>query len=178
MACTSINSGITAQCEVSAGGVYSMFVASLPSGITSSADYLTQSSDGTITDFTGLTSSVPGWYQFTPSQNSSTFEQTFQASVENGSAGVEQKATFVFPYMAQEKKESIKQLMGGTVLVIVYDRNKKYWLLGEAAGARLMEGGASTGKVLTDLNGYTVGLVANEGDLANEVDSSAITVLG
>ena len=176
MACTSINSGITAQCQVSVGGVYKMFVASFPSGITSSADYLTQDADGTITEFTGLTSTIVKWYEFSPSQNSSSFEQNFQVTLENGTSGVEQKASFVFPYMTQASKETIKQLMGGTTAVIVYDRNKKYWLLGQEAGSRLLEGGASTGKALADLNGYTVGLTASESDLSNEVEASAITL--
>jgi len=92
-----VNSGIENTCKSNSPGLYELYIANYPTGVTSTSDFITFDTDGTITAFSGSTITTElEFYKYKPSKNSSTFDQTFNVSVENGVSGVEQKITATY----------------------------------------------------------------------------------
>jgi len=172
MSCT-ITEGIARGCRDNAGGVYQFYIASYPAGLSVSK---TSPSGETYEEIVDIdTDSSPTiFYEFIPNKNSSEFTETYQVSLENGTVGYEQKATMVFSKMEADKANQIKMLATGDVLVIIKDKNGRYFLMGENEGAQLSGGNAGTGKALTDLNGYSLELTAMEGSHADEIAGTSI----
>ena len=50
-----INSGIENTCKTNSPGLYDIFIANYPSGVTSATDFVTYDAEGIITAFSGLT---------------------------------------------------------------------------------------------------------------------------
>jgi len=172
-----VSAGMENTCKTNSPGLFSIFITNYPSGVTSAADFVTYDVEGKITAFSGATITTPlEFYKYKPAKNSSTFDQTFNVSIENGVAGVEQKITAVFPVMTQERSEQISNLIAGNFLIIALDRNNRYWVLGLNDSVETSGGSSSTGKGGTDLAGYTLELSAWEAKLAIECEASAIVL--
>jgi hypothetical protein len=171
MACK-INDGIERGCRDNAGGVYEFYISNFPTGTTVSTDYLSET-DEVVTSFSGTSTSVD-FYKYVPNKNSSDFTENYQISLENGTVGYEQVVTMIFSKMEAAKRAQVKLMATGNLLVVVKDKNARFWLIGENDAANLSGGNAGTGKALTDLNGYSLTFTANEGSPAKEVEAAAI----
>ena len=172
-----INSGLPRGCRDNAGGLYTFYVANYPSGTTVSSEFLTKDVEGIVTDFTGSTVSTPiEFYEFTPNKNSGAFTEEYAVSLENGTHGYTQKVEAMFAKMDQAKQTLVDNLASGNFLLVAKDKNGKLFLAGENDAVVLAAGSAGSGKVLGDLNGYTLTLQAEEGKPAPEVNPDAITL--
>lgn len=166
-----INAGIERGCRDNAGGLITLYISNYPSGYTSMADWTDIDVNEIITSFSSVT-----WYEFVPNKISSDFTETYQVSLENGTVGYEQKVTAIFGKMSAEKRLQIKSLTAGNFVMIVKDKNGDFWLLGAEDSINISGGNASTGKALSDLNGYTLEFTAMEGHPAYSVNESAIVL--
>lgn len=172
-----VDSGLSRGCRDNAGGMYTFYVASYPSGTTVSTDYLAKDSEGIVTGFTGTSTSVAGFYEFTPNKNSASFTENYEVSLENGTHGYNQELVGNFSKMEQSKQNLIDNLAAGTAIIIVKDKNGRFWLMGESDGAIISGGNSGTGTALSDLNGYNLQFGAAEGSPAPEVEAGSFNIL-
>ena len=174
MSCT-ISSGIARGCRDNAGGVYTVYIANYPADVVDPFDpvsgYVEKDSEDVITGYTTGTT----FYEFTPNKGSSVFTETYQVSLENGTVGYEQVLTVTFSKMEAAKRNQVKLLAAGNSVIVIKDKNGKYWQMGTYDAAVLSEGNAGTGQSLTDLNGYSLTFSALEGAPAFEVTEAAIS---
>jgi len=168
-----LDSGHARGCKNSASGVYAFYIGNMPSGTTTSLDYLTKDVDGKVTALNGLTTSV-GLYEFVPEKSSSKWDTEINASQEFGSVTYIQKATMVFAGLSQEMQNQVKVLTAGSFVVIVKAKSGKFFLLGENDSISVSGGGASTGQKAGELSGYNLEFSAEEGNPAPEVESAAV----
>jgi len=169
MACN-LTAGITKGCRDNAGGIVEAYIGNFENMT------FTEGSDGLITAITtGSAAATDGYYTFVPNKNSSTWGETIQGSLENGTIGYEQAATLVFQKNEAALRNQVKLLGQANLSIIVKDKNEKYWLIGKQNGAELLSGGSSAGTNLTDLNGWTLNFSATEPQPGFEVSGSIIT---
>ena len=168
-----IASGFGQGCRSNAGGMYEYFIGNLDKGIAVTPDLLT---GGEITDIKdkGTSPAAVEFYKFKPNKNSGEYKEEYQISIENGTRGYAQSVTGNFSKMEQAKQDIVNNLMAGDFLVLIKDRNGKYFLMGENGGCTVSAGPAGTGKALSDLNGYQITLSAEEGNAAREVTAGNI----
>ena len=117
-----IDAGIARGCRDNAGGLVTLYISNMPTGITSIADWATVDA-GTeiVTAFSSVT-----WYEYVPNKVSSDFTETYQVSLENGTVGYEQKINAIFGKMSAEKRLQIKALTAGNFVAIAKDKNNKF----------------------------------------------------
>lgn len=166
-----ISAGIPRGCRgENSGGLYTIYISNAPTGVTSISDWATVDA-GTeiVTSFSSVT-----WYEFVPNKNSSDYVENYQVSLENGTVGYESVVNAMFGKMSAEKRLQIKELVSGNFVMIVKDRNKKFWLLGSEDSINVSGGNSGTGKLISDMNGYSLIFTAYENISAYEVDESAI----
>jgi hypothetical protein len=173
MSCT-ITSGIARGCRDNAGGVYQFYVSNFPEGVTGVNDYTTISTEGIITAFDIITHTDISFYEYIPNKNSSNVIENIQSSLENGTVGWEQVLTMVFGKMEASKRNQIKLMASGNLLIVVKDKNGKYWAYGVNDACVISGGNAGTGTGLTDLNGYNLTFTAAENHPAYEVEETAL----
>jgi len=171
MSCN-LTAGIPVGCDKGPGGVLKFIIATQTdiSGITAS------SGDTGIIDNIIMVGSA-NFYEFIPNKNSSDYVQTIQGNVENGSIGYEQTITMKFGKNEQTKRNTVMLLGSTRVVIIVEDRNGKYWLMGEKSGCDLTGGTSGSGKAISDMNGWELIFTSTEPLPAREVSSTIISGL-
>jgi hypothetical protein len=168
MSCA-ITAGYTKDCKESAGGIKNVYITELAnkSSITTTS--------GAITAFT-LTTGKKFWkYELTKA--TSTAEDTLTVSDANGSVYSEQKIDIQLEKMQTATRNAIKLLAANDCMIIVEDRNSKFWLYGEGNGMSMVTAKGTLGKAFGDLNGYTISFAGMETEQAKEVTSSLMTAL-
>ena len=169
MSCN-LTSGILKGCRDNAGGIVEAYIGNFPTGYTSNEWY--EESGGTITSISGVS-----LFQFEPNKQSSNWEEAITASNPNGTIGYDITLTLVFAKNDADKRNAIKAMGQANLIVIVRDKNEKYWLLGPQEGIEVNGGNSSSGTVLNDLNGWSITLGGSEPQPAMEVSSSIISGL-
>lgn len=170
MSLCDISGGMALGCRDNAGGVSTIYLSNAPTGVTSMNDWATvDATTEIVTAFSSVT-----WYEYQPNKTSSDFTETYKVSLENNTTGYEQKVNAIFSKMSAEKRLQIKALTAGNFVMIVKDKNGKFWLIGAEDNINVSGGSAGTGKALSDLNGYKLEFTAEEGKPSYEVDESAI----
>jgi len=165
-----IDGGMSRGCRDNAGGLVTLYISNMPTGITSIADWATvDATTEIVTSFSSVT-----WFEYVPNKISSDFTETYQVSLENGTVGYEQTVTAIFGKLSAEKRLQIKALTAGNFVMIVKDKNGNFWLVGAEDSVNVSGGSGGTGKALSDLNGYSLEFKAMEGIPAHSVDESAI----
>ena len=127
---------------------------------------VTTGADDTITDIDGTFTA----YKYDLKGNSS-FEQTINASRENGTVFFEQTLNLTLKKLSAADHKEIKLLSYGRPHIVVEDYNGNVFLMGEEQGADLSGGTIATGTALGDLNGYTLTFTAQETSPAAFLDS-------
>ena len=152
-----ITEGIARGCRNNTGGAYQFYIATYPTLLDVTEDGTTK----VISDITNGSTAVE-YFPFIPNKNTSNYAGSYQVSLENGTKGVEQKATMVFGKMEQSKTLVIDEMAKCDTSVIFKDRNDNFWLMGEKDAVALSGGSEVTGTALADLNGYNVEMTAME----------------
>jgi outer membrane protein assembly factor BamB len=168
MACA-LTQGYTLDCRDSVGGIKTIYVTELAnkSSITAAS--------GTITAFT-LTAGKKFW-TYELMKETAALTENITTSDTNGTLFFEQDLTFTIRKMQASLSQEIKLLAQNRLMIIVLDRNGKYWLLGENNGAELQPSTSVTGTAFGDMNGYNLVFKAKEESPMNEVASNLITSL-
>lgn len=169
MACD-LTLGRLEPCKDSVGGLdrliflnYQEYVITKAGGLISDI----KEDDGT-TDPTG--------YEYIINDQVSNLTQNINSSRDNGTTFVEQVITAQFKKITSDDNVELLKMAHGRPLVIVQDKNLKFWLVGELWGIDT-SGTAVTGAAMGDLNGYTLTLTGMEREFAPEIDASVVSAM-
>ena len=168
MACN-LTSGYSLDCADSVGGIKKIYVTELANKNTLTA------ASGVITAFTLSTGKQFWTYEL--QKETSNLVENITRNEANGTTFYEQVLQFTIRKMAASLRNEIKLLAQNRVMIIVLDRNGKYWLLGENNGAEMTNSTAATGTAMGDFNGYTLNFRGTEEAPAQEVSSGLIATL-
>jgi len=136
MSTCTLNGGIARGCRDNAGGVYQFYMATYPTVLNVTNQSNTAGIETIIDIDTDDIGTELEFFPFIPNKNTGEFIETSQVSIENGTLGFEQKVSMIFSKMEAEKANTIKLLATGTVVIVVKDRNGKYFFVGEQDGAQ------------------------------------------
>lgn len=167
--CNVITGGITKPCANNIGGIKELYITE-KSNVTA----VTLASPGDT--ISSLTMAQGGEFKkFEFNKNTSTFTEVTAYDPANGTELCTQTIT-VFFHRRQKTTKDILLLLGkGKELVaIVKDANDIYWYFGENGGLILTEKNSEAGTTKADKNGYTLTLVGEEPEDANEIQSAAV----
>jgi hypothetical protein len=122
-----------------------------------------------ITNLTGDSGSLTAFkYEL---KGNSSFEQTINASRENGTTFFDQTLNLTLKKLTKEDNKELKLLAYGRPHVAVEDYNGNVFMMGTEHGADVNGGSIVTGAAMGDLSGYTLTLNAQETAPANFMDS-------
>ena len=112
------------------------------------------------------TGSAKVFNDFLSPKNTSSFTQTVNSSIENGTVFYSQQLTLVMNNMVDTDIAILENLGKGRLAIVVQDNNDNYFVMGHTNGCFLTGGTAATGAAMGDLNGYTLEFTAEEVDAA------------
>lgn len=168
MSCA-LTQGLTLPCRDSKGGLVEIYLTELSNFNTKTAV------SGVLTAF-DLATGKQFWV-YKQIAESSEWKEAIQTSRENNSVFFEQDLEIRIPKMQASTRNEIMLLSQNLLMVIVKDRNGKYWMLGETNGMMLEPSEAGSGKAMGDFNGYTLKFKGKEEAAAQEVASGIIADL-
>ena len=129
--------------------------------------------DDEITNLTGDSSNDLTAFKYELKGNSS-FEQTVNASRENGTVFYEQTLNLTLKKLSKEDNKELKLLAYGRPHVAVEDFNGNVFMMGLEHGADVSGGTIVSGAAMGDLSGYTLTLTAQEREPANFMASATV----
>ena len=168
MACV-LTSGYTLDCADSVGGIKKIYITELSNKASITA------ASGIITAFT--LSAGKKFFTYELQKETSNLVENITRNSANGTTFYEQVLQFTIRKMAASLRNEIKLLAQNNVMIIVLDRNGKYWLLGENNGCEMTNSTAATGTAMGDFNGYTLNFQGMEEAPCQEVSSGLIAGL-
>lgn len=168
MACA-LTQGYSLDCKDSAGGVKAVWIANYSnvSGVTASAGVITAISKANNGRF----------WKYEQYRGTAEAFEDITGSPENGTVFYAQTVNISMRKMQASIRNEIKLLAAALTVMVVQDKNDKYWYYGETHGMDLNSGKIATGKALGDKNGYDLTFTGEEPSPAQEVDSSVIAGL-
>lgn len=159
-----LTAGRTIPCKDVVGGIKAVYFVNF-GDITA----ITKTSDE-VTNMTGTFSAYK--YEL---KGSSSFEQSFNSSRENGTTFFEQTLNLTFSKLTKEDNKELKLMAWGRPQVVVLDYNDNAFLMGAEHGAEVTGGTIVTGSAMGDLTGYTLTLTAQEVEPANFISGVDLT---
>jgi hypothetical protein len=165
MACTTLTS-ILKGCDSNIGGITSILINDQDNVDTSLIDV----TNYVITDFGTL---VDPFIPFEFRRNTGMYTEEAAIDLVNGSSFYTQTVTLIFHRREAAKSKAIKILGEGQrdLALVVGDANGKYWYFPKAQLTAVTEG---SGTAKADGSKYSVTFVAENEQLAYEVDSTII----
>lgn len=161
MACSLTLTGRSLPCRDALGGVKKVWIVKTAGGTanTSFTDDL-WTYDAAVGDVTGKAGTVA--HDYVSPKNTSSFTQTVNASIENGTVFYTQVLSLVLNKPVVADIIELTNLAKGRLGILVQDNNDNYFVMGHTRGAELSGGSLTTGTALGDLNGYTLEFTAEE----------------
>lgn len=157
MACD-LTKGRVEPCKDVVGGLKAVYFVDFGDlGAISENDDDAVAGNNNITDMGGTFTA----YKYDLKGNSS-FEQTINASRENGTVFFEQTLNLTLKKLSAADHKEIKLLSYGRPHVVVEDYNGNAFLMGKEHGAEVTGGTIVTGAAMGDLSGYTLTFSAME----------------
>lgn len=153
MSCN-ITKGFTLGCVEGIGGVKEVLIANF-------SDFET----GIVLDgTTGAIEDLPlaTIYRYVPYRNSASYTETPQKNLETGTLFFEQKVSWNFGKLTQEKRNEFLNLAKAKVIIFVRTNDDTILCIGKGSGAELTSGTVQSGQQKADLMGYTVEFTAEE----------------
>ena len=118
----------------------------------------------TYNDSTGIVtakaSSVA--HDYVSPKNTSSFTQTVNSSIENGTVYYTQVLSLVLNKPVADDIVELTNLAKARLGIVVQDNNDNYFVMGHTRGAALSGGPVATGTAYGDLNGFTLEFTAEE----------------
>jgi len=164
-----LTQGYTLDCKDSIGGIKTVYILELAykGSITSAS--------GIITAWTPSSSKRLWTYQLEKESGSMTEDQ--ELAMPAGTLTYVQGLTLPIRKMQAAIKAELRLLAMNDLLVMVLDRNGKYWLLGEENGLNLTKSAGVSGTAMGDANGNTLTFVGKEATPAKEVSSGIVAAI-
>jgi hypothetical protein len=168
MACA-LTQGYTVDCRDSAGGVKAIYIIEFDnvSGVTESAGVATAI----------LKANGKRFWKYNLQRATAEASEAFQDNLENGTSFNKQTVNFILNKLQATTRNEIVLLAQNRLLMVIEDRNTRYWLYGRETGLMREGGKSGTGKVLGDRNGYELIFTGDERVMALEVQSGIIAGL-
>lgn len=155
MACSLTLTGRSLPCRDALGGVKNVWI------VTS------EFTDGLWTYDAGVgdvvASAATTAKDYVSPKNTSSFTQTVNSSIENGTIFYTQTLSLVLNKPVVADVVELTNLAKGRLAIIVQDNNDNYFVMGHTRGAELSGGTLTTGTAIGDLAGYTLEFTAEEG---------------
>lgn len=162
MACD-LTLGRTEQCKDSVGGLKAVYFVNF-------GDFDALTYDATNTDAIDSLATSANAYKY-ELKGTSSFEQTFVSSRENGTTFFEQALNLTLKKLDKATHKELKLMAYGRPHVIVEDYNGNFFVMGLENGAEITGGTIVTGAAMGDLSGYTLTLSSQEKVPANFLDT-------
>ena len=163
-------------CRDNTGGIATVYLTEL-----ANIDTVTHAVDGSISAISMLVGTQ--FWEYAQLKQTSNWDENYKTVAENGTFGWEQELNIRLFKRDQNKRNEIQLLAQNTIVAIVKDMNNDgtdpyYWLLGEVRGLDLADGSKYTsGKVLSDMNGWDLKFTGAEAQKARQIDASIIANL-
>jgi len=172
MSCN-LTAGWVVDCKDSQGGINKVYILKEPL-----VDFT--AADGIITALETTTSAVvdgADWFVFEVPKQTSSFTETINASIENGTVFYEQSLTLIFNKMEATKRNQILLMAQNEKLFIaVEDGNGTFWSIGLTRGASLSAGSVTSGVAYGDRNGGELTLTGMEPDPSYTITAAIVNV--
>lgn len=159
MACDLTITGRSLPCRDALGGVRKVWICTAAQG-TDHWDAI--DATGEVPD----TSAAATYNDFLSPKNTSSFTQTINASMENGTVYYTQVLSLVLNKIEASDITMMENLGKGRLSIVVQDNNLNYFVMGHARGCLMTGGTIATGAAMGDLNGFTLEFTAEEVDAA------------
>lgn len=167
MSCT-LSQGFQLGCKDNVGGIRTVYISNFSDNETYSYDANNQ--------ITGITSGAT-YYKFEVRPQSAGFNETINASIENGTLFYTQELALSFDKNTVELRNQMYLLAQAQMRVIVLDQNGLYRLVGRVNGADITAGTIPTGTAFGDKNGYDLTISAYEPQPSSFVSAAAFATL-
>ena len=164
-----LTSGYTLACR-SIAGIQAVYIGEW-NGTTLG---LSQSGNGTITDFTSGTVS---FYRFEQPIETGSLTETGNFNVQNGTAYYDQIVEITTHNTDQDLANQVNILGRGKWRILVNDANDKWFLIGKQNPVYVTGVAGGSGKAYGDLNGFTITFTGKEFDVLTEVTAAAAAPL-
>ena len=159
MACSLTITGRSLPCRDALGGVKKVWIVSAsPTASTSFEDGMWTYASGEVSATTVGTVAN----DYVSPKNSSSFTQTINSSIENGTVYYTQVLSLVLNKPVVDDIDELSNLAKGRLSIIVQDNNDNYFVMGHTRGCELSGGSVATGTAIGDLSGYTLEFTAEE----------------
>ena len=173
MSCNAIGT-ISLECLDSIGGLETIYYIQKSKVTAINLDTATNTITGITLSATGNTNK---FQEIQVNENSSSWVETNQFNLENGSQGWEIALTIVFSKSDALSRSVINQLVKTKCYVIVKNNDGRYFFIGYRNGGYFNGGDYGSGKALSDRNGYQLVFTSFEAATAYEVSSTIISAL-
>lgn len=164
MACSLTLTGRSLPCRDALGGVKNVWI------VTSAFTDGLWTYDANVGDV--VASAATTAKDYVSPKNSSSFTQTVNSSIENGSIFYTQTLSLVLNKPVVADVVELTNLAKGRLAIIVQDNNDNYFVIGHTRGAELSGGTLTTGTAIGDLAGYTLEFTAEEAIPAPFLDTT------
>ena len=165
MACA-VTSGYSVDCRDSIGGIKKLYITNF-----NNVTALTLTSDV----ITGITmSGTTKFWGYEQVKETSNYVEAIQNSDVNGTLGYETTLTAVFNKSDTPLRNQIRLLAQGALMIIIQDRNGKFWMMGQYAGAEMAPSSHTSGTTMGDRNGYELSFISKENLPMYEVTLAAV----
>src|SRR3990167_9003645 len=154
MACP-LTQNLILDCQDQVGGIETVYIAERANR----TDTMIYNGSGQIT--TGILQETFFFYRYQFKKASSEYKQTVQRDIVAGT-------TFW--------QTELKLLAYNTCMIVIKDRNGKYWLMGENNGAEVVSGGDGSGKAMGDVNGYDLVFQSEENEPMRELEPAFVNL--
>jgi hypothetical protein len=169
MSICDLTTGFALSCRDNSGGVKKIYIAKFDAKTTYTE------TGGVIS---GMTSSNGiEFFQYDLQKNTADLSEAQSMTPENETIGYVPTINIVFNKLDTPKRNEMLLIARTAVVVIVEDRNGKYWLVGKEGGLDLGSSTRATGVAINDRNGSTLALSGSETEPFQEVQFSAFSAL-
>lgn len=170
--CTQVLTGIGVQCNSNLGGVSAVYIANRN-------DVESVTMEDTISEIAMVDGAK--FHTYLHRKNASVSMSTDKGGDEaSGIHLLTTNVSLVFAGLDTDKRKEVDALLQGQFVVIVKDRNGKYWMPivpPEDDYMSASAGNATTGSQSSEANGYTLTLTGEAKHLPIEVDADAMTAI-
>jgi len=167
MSCT-LSSGHQLQCRSGVSGIRKLYISNFSDNETYTYDANNQ--------ITGITSGAT-YYTFEQRPQAAEFNETINASIENGTLWYLQELTMSFDKNEVSLRNQIALMAQAQLRVIALDNNGTYNLIGRINGADITGGSLPRGKEFGSKNGATLTITAYEPQPSSFISDAAFATL-
>lgn len=169
MACP-LTQNLILDCQDQVGGIETVYIAERANR----TDTMIYNGSGQIT--TGILQETFFFYRYQFKKASSEYKQTVQRDIVAGTTFWQTELTLQIPKREFAKRNELKLLAYNTCMIVIKDRNGKYWLMGENNGAEVVSGGDGSGKAMGDVNGYDLVFQSEENEPMRELEPAFVNL--